>query len=84
MNKIQFMDIGSKNGYPASALSNFAPHPFELDGVKYSKDNDVFDVENINNWPARPFTSFITEYGKPYIVSTPWYVSTPYYERRSE
>lgn len=56
----------------------------ELDGVKYSKDNDVFDVENINNWPARPFTSFITEYGKPYIVSTPWYVSTPYYERRSE
>ena len=34
MNKIQFMDIGSKNGYPASALSNFAPHPFELDGVK--------------------------------------------------
>ena len=27
------MDIGSKNGYPASALSNFAPHPFEIDGV---------------------------------------------------
>lgn len=28
------MDIGSKNGYPASALSNFAPHPFEIDGVE--------------------------------------------------
>lgn len=27
------MDIGSKNGYPAGSLSNFAPHPFELDGV---------------------------------------------------
>ena len=27
------MDIGSKAGYPASALSNFTPHPFELDGV---------------------------------------------------
>ncbi|MCX6743967.1 MAG: hypothetical protein NTX82_00385 [Candidatus Parcubacteria bacterium] len=27
------MDIGSKAGYPAAALSNFAPHPFELDGV---------------------------------------------------
>jgi predicted NAD-dependent protein-ADP-ribosyltransferase YbiA (DUF1768 family) len=27
------MDIGSKNGYPSSALSNFAPHPFEIDGV---------------------------------------------------
>lgn len=30
------MDIGSGNGYPASALSNFSPHPFELDGVKCS------------------------------------------------
>lgn len=28
------MDIGSSSGYPNSALSNFAPHPFELDGVK--------------------------------------------------
>lgn len=28
------MDIGSKGGYPNSALSNFAPHPFEIDGEK--------------------------------------------------
>lgn len=28
------MDIGSKAGYPASALSNFAPHPFLFDGVE--------------------------------------------------
>jgi len=28
------MDIGSKNGYPSSSLSNFSPHPFEIDGVK--------------------------------------------------
>lgn len=27
------MDIGSGRGYPSSALSNFAPHPFVLDGV---------------------------------------------------
>lgn len=27
------MDIGSKHGYPASALSNFTAHPFEFDGV---------------------------------------------------
>ena len=27
------MDIGSKRGYPSSALSNFAPHPFEIDGI---------------------------------------------------
>lgn len=28
------MDIGSKCGYPASALSNFAPHKFTFDDVK--------------------------------------------------
>lgn len=27
------MDIGSGTGYPGSALSNFAPHPFTIDGV---------------------------------------------------
>ena len=28
------MDIGSGKGYPSSALSNFAPHPFVVDGVE--------------------------------------------------
>lgn len=28
------MDIGSKQGYPAGALSNFSPHPFILDGIQ--------------------------------------------------
>jgi len=28
------MDIKSGCGYPLSALSNFAPHPFEIDGVE--------------------------------------------------
>ena len=28
------MDIGSKSGYPSSALSNFAPHKFIFDGVE--------------------------------------------------
>jgi len=28
------MDIGSGSGYPASALSNFAPHAFIFDGVE--------------------------------------------------
>lgn len=28
------MDIGSGNGYPSSALSNFAPHPFVLDEIE--------------------------------------------------
>lgn len=28
------MDIGSANKYPSNALSNFAPHPFIIDGVQ--------------------------------------------------
>ena len=28
------MDIGSGTGYPSTALSNFAPHPFVIDGVE--------------------------------------------------
>ena len=28
------MDISSKGKYPANALSNFSPHPFEIDGVE--------------------------------------------------
>lgn len=28
------MDIGSGKEYPSNSLSNFAPHPFEIDGVK--------------------------------------------------
>lgn len=28
------MDIGSGNSYPSNALSNFAPHPFIIDGVE--------------------------------------------------
>ena len=28
------MDIGSRNDYPSCALSNFAPHPFVIDGVE--------------------------------------------------
>lgn len=28
------MDIGSGTGYPSSALSNFAPHSFVIDGVE--------------------------------------------------
>jgi len=27
------MDIGSKKGYPSSALSNFSPHPFYFEGI---------------------------------------------------
>jgi len=28
------MNIGSGQAYPANSLSNFAPHPFMIDGVE--------------------------------------------------
>lgn len=39
------MDIGSKNGYPASALSNFAPHPFTIDGVECNSMEGLSTVQ---------------------------------------
>jgi predicted NAD-dependent protein-ADP-ribosyltransferase YbiA (DUF1768 family) len=27
------MDVGSGNSYPANSLSNFSPHPFEIDDI---------------------------------------------------
>lgn len=30
------MDISSGSGYPASSLSNFAPHEFMIDNIKYA------------------------------------------------
>lgn len=46
------MNIGSKNGYPSSALSNFAPHKFKFDGVECASVEGVlqslkFDKEHI-------------------------------------
>lgn len=34
ISKLNNMDIGSGSGYPSAALSNFAPHPFIIDGVQ--------------------------------------------------
>lgn len=46
------MDIKSGCGYPASALSNFAPHPFVFDGVEVASMEGLlqafkFDKEHI-------------------------------------
>jgi len=46
------MDIRSGGGYPAAALSNFAPHPFVFDGVECASMEGLlqsfkFDKEHI-------------------------------------
>ena len=43
------MDIGSKCGYPASALSNFAPHPFIFDGVECCSMEGVLQSFKFSN-----------------------------------
>jgi predicted NAD-dependent protein-ADP-ribosyltransferase YbiA (DUF1768 family) len=61
------MDIGSKNEYPASALSNFASHPFVFDGVecrsfegwlqslKFSNKETQQHVCALTGWNAKVF-----------------------------
>lgn len=43
------MDIGSGSGYPSSALSNFAPHPFVVDGVECSSIEGFLQSLKFNN-----------------------------------
>lgn len=43
------MDIGKGNGYPSAALSNFAPHPFEIDGIKCNSMEGFLQSLKYNN-----------------------------------
>ena len=44
------MNIGSKNSYPSCALSNFAPHPFELDGVEINSMEGFLQALKFSNF----------------------------------
>ena len=55
-NKIRFyklhlvgkkMDIGNGTGFPSSSLSNFSPHPFEIDGIQCNSMEGFFAVLKI-------------------------------------
>lgn len=37
------LDIGSGKDYPSNALSNFAPHPFVIDGSNVTQWKDSFN-----------------------------------------
>jgi len=44
------MDIGSKSGYPSSALSNFAPHPFVFQGVECKSMEGLLQAFKFEQW----------------------------------
>lgn len=43
------MNIGSKSGYPSSALSNFSPHPFVFDGVECASMEGLLQAFKFKN-----------------------------------
>lgn len=43
------MDIGSGSGYPSASLSNFAPHPFTIDGVECASMEGFLQSLKFNN-----------------------------------
>lgn len=47
------MDIGSKEKYPANALSNFAPHPFVFDGVACNSMEGLLQSFKTNDQPIQ-------------------------------
>ena len=47
------MDIGSKSGYPSSALSNFAPHAFIFDGVAVASLEGILQSLKFDKQPVQ-------------------------------
>jgi hypothetical protein len=47
------MDIGSKSGYPSSALSNFAPRAFMFDGVKVASLEGILQSLKFDKIPVQ-------------------------------
>lgn len=56
------MDIGSKCGYPASSLSNFAPHPFEIDGVKCNSMEGFLQSLKFNSLEMQEYVCSLVGY----------------------
>ena len=47
------MNIGSGNGYPAAALSNFSPHPFVFDGVAVASMEGLLQAFKFDKLPIQ-------------------------------
>ena len=85
------MDIGSGQGYPSSALSNFSPHPFVIDGIecasmegwlqslKYSNPDMQIEVCKLVGKAAK----FKGKQKNWYQSQTLWWRGTPI-DRRSQ
>jgi predicted NAD-dependent protein-ADP-ribosyltransferase YbiA (DUF1768 family) len=75
------MDIRSGCAYPASALSNFAPHPFEIDDVKCNSMEGFlqslkFKDENMQEYVCTLTGSTAKFKGKPkkwWLTQTLWW-----------
>lgn len=87
------MDIGSGKGYPSSALSNFAPHAFVIDGVECASMEGFlqslkFDKEHIQIEVCKLIGREAKFRGKKrnkawQKVQTLWWKGIPY-QRQSE
>jgi predicted NAD-dependent protein-ADP-ribosyltransferase YbiA (DUF1768 family) len=75
------MDIKSGCNYPASALSNFSPHPFEIDGIKCNSMEGFlqslkFKDENMQKYVCTLTGSTAKFKGKPkkwWFTQTLWW-----------
>jgi predicted NAD-dependent protein-ADP-ribosyltransferase YbiA (DUF1768 family) len=57
------MDVGSKHGYPASALSNFSPHPFVFDGVQVNSMEGFLQSLKFSNPEMQKHICTLVGYG---------------------
>lgn len=85
---LNIMDVGSKSGYPASALSNFSPHAFVFQGVECASMEGFlqslkFDKEHIQVEVCKLVGFAAKARGKPrnkawQTKQTLWWKGVPY------
>lgn len=79
------MDIGSGNAYPANALSNFAPHPFELDGIEINSCEGFLQSLKFKSVEMQQYVCTLVGYAaKKKGADKNWYVTQTLYWKGEE
>lgn len=63
------MDIGSGNGWPAAALSNFSPHPFTFRGFEIASMGGFLQGPNIGRHSSE-YQLLLDEAFEAYLLRT--------------
>lgn len=79
------MNIGSGKGYPSSALSNFSPHPFIIDGVQCNSMEGFLQSLKFRNPEMQKYVcTLVGKQAKFKGKSKKWWISQTLYWQGKE